>query len=282
MKDSTQYQIIDSRVDRMFKEFDLVNATYLEPMGQGVKGIEIPGCIKKSFYEQLIYLEDSSKHGLLDKHGNELLKKIKDMGTLLGFDYNHFRNSKFLYSPGEIDLTYPLPTKGKYPYFVWHLTLETIIRMKHHRSLPYNIANERSLGTIVDSRNDVDPHYLKIEKIGLENGIDTKLSIQSSDNSEEKYFADYYMKEGKLVKTTENGMNSKFELSINNMGHYLGIGPQHLRFYLNNSNLTEIQKGTLKELLLKLDPFEKVKPEILFPGYGIKKNFVVSKFFGLK
>ena len=272
---------VDKRVDRILKEFEIIHNTYLSPIQEGVKGVEIPGYVKKLFYDNLRYLEDSSENGLLEKVGEKLLKTVRIICDKLDFDYEHFKNSSFLYSPNEINLTKPLPIKGHDPYFVWHLTLDTIVKMKHNRPLTYNVINERILGTIVDSRDDIDPHLLKIQKNNLDKDLDTKLIIESMDRSEEMYEINYCMKEGKIVRITENGINSKFELAVNNAEHYLGVTPQHLRFYLKNSNLTLLQKGTLKELLSKLESFDNIKPEILFPGYGIKKTFSsrLGKFF---
>lgn len=254
---------LDDAIARITREVGVFDEAYFQPKQQGVVGLFVPNGVKSILHDRLLYLQGVDAN----PQTAQLVRKIREMGAVMGFDERGIAEQENPYRCG-LDLSKQLPTKDGLPFFVWAPDWHLIHDIEFLNPIEGGKWMERSTDEISDSRgnavyggkgitfftslpNSMQTHGLSIHKTHLRDGVDTRLSVDCGYSSFEgfMYSFSFHLKDGKLVAVTDGRNETDVNSALNKIENELAVSPQHLRYYLENSSLTDAHREQVADVL---------------------------------
>ncbi len=270
---------LEQSVELIKKEVELFDEIYCKPKREGVINLFVLEPVKEILSDRLNYLVHHTKE-------TELISKLFSMGKLMGFDADEIVKQE---EGGwaDIDLSKRLPTKNNVPFFAW-LPNEIL---NSYGDITDNMWLERSIGPIKNSGglcsaefNDTNTNYaddlvthdylgktmsihgLTFHKTRVIKGTDTRLSIDCGYHPMEgfMYSVSFHMKDKKVVSVTDGKTETDARSALDRLRDEISVSPQHILFYIENSNLSEYHKEELKTITDFLHSYPAAGTEYLF------------------
>lgn len=268
---------LEQFIDRIEKEVAVFDETYYQPKQTGVINLFVRNDVKALLHHRMTYLQDNLGNLQDSKKAKELISKLREMGQIMGFDKRGFAEQENSNEWG-LDLSKQLPTKNGTPFFAWEPMPALFSDILFRKEIEEARWMERKIGPINDSRRNVayrkegitiytklpDPmqnHGLSFERY-VRNGADTRLSFDFGFNPRDEFGysnnISFNTKEGKLVAVIDYFMNKiDIRTALDKIKSESGVSPQHIKFYLENSNLTNSHREQIADVIDALSSYPK-------------------------
>ncbi|MFA6072887.1 MAG: hypothetical protein WC758_02135 [Candidatus Woesearchaeota archaeon] len=292
---------LDQVLTRVEKEVAFFNEVYYAPKKEGVINLFVPKSAREIMQDRLTYLQVNTF--LQDvKKAQELIIKLQEMGQIMGFDERGVARQENPYRY-ELDLSKKLPTKNGLPFFAWGSADFLTHNIEFLNDIKDSEWNSRSIGPINDSNGNasynigqgitmftklpkaMQTHGLTFDKKYLVDGVDTdtRLSFDCGYSCFEgfEYSFSFSTKNGKLVVVHDGRDETDIHTALKRINDDLGVSPQHIKYYLDNSNLSKDSLEQISDVMHELSTYPQKDVYELFDAQRPTESLItkVKKLF---